>query len=403
MSSIQNLVKTLAGVFIIVAISACSDSGKKSSTNLIAAKPSGGSCDFTSREGDVANLELLGEEEVQTASFAKPFNNAYLQAVLSTSIDESLRFIDQTGVNVFKVPSDKSGCDAIAAAANITSGLQEKWNDLTKDDPKKNQFTLGVYLPKKSENIEALAEKGAILVRENTNRWTVVHEFMHHLFMVELEKAGHTDESIRDNADRDWTAFSNLADNLKIGSDQINLSAQDRKSLEEAFKRATVSLDLFVKSFYLEEMTIEKRLHDLYNKGALKFVPQYAYDSGIGYINASAENAKVFYDMLDKYAVTMGSYKINGSGTELLKISEPANLIRSRLNEITMIVNQYPSRQLVDLDSDQLRYRAKNPNKGRAQVSCPREKLAENLLQKMKKRQNQEKSKGRISLQVKAH
>lgn len=403
MSSMSILAKTFIAVIIAATMISCSDSSKKSSANLIDAKPSGGSCDFTANDGDHANMELLGEEDVQIASFAKPFNEAYLQAVLTTSIEESLKFINQTGVNIFRVPSDNSGCNAIAAATNITDDLQLKWNALTKDDSKKNQFTLGVYLPKKSENIEALDDKAAILVRENTNRWTVVHEFMHHLFMIELEKAGHTDESIRENANRDWTAFTNLADNLKIGSDQINLNAQEQKRLEDAFRKTTVSMDIFVKSFYLEEMTIEKRLHDLYNNGTLKFVPQYAYDSGIGYINGSAENAKVFYEMLDNYATTMASYKIGGSNTELIKVSESANLIRSRLNEITMIVNQYPARQLKDLDSEQLRYRAKNSKNADAQFSCPREKLAEDLLQKMKKRQNRSKSKGRLSLQSKPH
>lgn len=254
MSSLPTIAKTFTGVIIVALMIGCSDSGKKSSTNLIAATPSGGSCDFTAADGDRANFSVIGEEDIEIASFAKPFNATYLQAVLTTSIDESLKFIDRTGVNVFKVPSDKSGCDAIASASNLTVGLQSKWNALTVDDAKNDQFTLGVYLPKQSENIEALDDKAAILVRENTNRWTLVHEFMHHLFMIEQEKLGRTDETIRSNAMNDLNAFDALKQSLKIGSLQINLNSQDQKRLEEAFRKYAESFDIFITSFYLEEL-----------------------------------------------------------------------------------------------------------------------------------------------------
>lgn len=252
-------------------------------------------CEFGSNDGYIAKSLPweVARSTLETAAFEKRFNAAKLSGVLSTSANETIRYIDRDEVTVFKKDSDGIGCSLLAAAQPMDSRLADYWSsESSKTSADGNSRLMGLYLGKTTPIFRKVGRNDAvIIVRENAPRWTLVHEYMHHLFLVESEKQGYNDLEVTNR-------MESLSARLKIIS-----AAPSRAELRESIKimlEVVRLLDTKMVHYTLEEMAIEDRLRDLFARGSFSYVPTYSYDSAAWYISRSGEKAKEVYSSLRK-------------------------------------------------------------------------------------------------------
>ncbi|MBC7371265.1 MAG: hypothetical protein H7326_06860, partial [Bdellovibrionaceae bacterium] len=133
------------------------------------------SCVYTLNQGDTANFGALYTKEISKVYFGKEYNLALLKAVSTASVSSSLDFINRTSATVYKsaaVPTQKCTSDLFAGAKDMTSDVLTRWDDANAGIPE-DSVILGLYLPKvKSATYPSLNDSAAIIVRQNTNRWT---------------------------------------------------------------------------------------------------------------------------------------------------------------------------------------------------------------------------------------
>lgn len=300
------------------------------------------SCEFKSDEGGRSLIGLLSERNVQKAAFSKEYNRSKLEGVLSSSVSETLSYVQSDDVSVFKRENDGMGCSLYEKAPGMPSGVSQYWegvqselslttavasssNKLGKDKVR----VMGVYVGKTSNALtESNETKPFIIVRENSTRWTLVHEFMHHLFMTSALEKGHDDQKMHQK----WKAAMNKLKGFT--SDDIKTEYGLRGATEAVVDYAAANDDLLIHS-YLEEMTIEDQLRADYKAGRLQFVTEYDYQNAGWYIRYSAKNFSQQMDVVDKLSSTLRKAILDSE----LSLGKQSNLLE-KLDPIDKLVTQ---------------------------------------------------------------
>ncbi len=328
--------KFLVTGFVLGSVAACS-SGSDDGKNLTAPKEMNTfSCQFTLTEGGTADYSALGTSKTARTYFEKEFNLNYLAAVYTSSVDETLRFVNLTGATVYKselIPTNLCSSSLYTGAQTMPSDISDKWKSSNKDLPK-GQVILGLYLPKKDSSLFPSLHKGAaIIVRENTNRWTLVHEFMHHLFMLRADETGYDDEGIR----AEYSITKAIIEN--IFSDE---SLDDNKKSQKSalpFARFAKAQDTLLLHYFLEEITIEAILKDASSNGVLKYVPT---EEGNWYIYESAKKALKLYEDISDVASQLLNYLPSSAVAERAAIADLKASIEKRKVTIAALTDRFP-------------------------------------------------------------
>jgi hypothetical protein len=331
--------KFLVTGIVLSSIVACSNSSSDGGGNLRDKKVisyNTKSCEFSLNQGDSAKTWLLGTRDVKTAYFGKEFNRAYLDAVSTASVSETIHFVNQTGATVYKsslVDTKDCSSSLFASADSMPSDIENKWNESTKTDDDSDSFVLGLYLPKTdSAKYPSLTNGAAIIVRENTNRWTVVHEFMHHLFMLRASEQGYDETTARMNYIYGLSELQTIAKRKDLSD------AEKALALVEPLKKYVAGLDSMMIHFTLEEMTIEATLKDSLAGGQLQYVPK----NSNWYINKSAETAveqyQNPYDLAKNIRDVLSADKIS----ERAAMDSIVNLVLSRYVTMSELIRKYP-------------------------------------------------------------
>lgn len=290
------------------------------------------SCNFNLEDGQGAEFGLLDIHDNVPTFFDKEFNQAYFKAIAKANIVSSLEFVNQTGATIYKSASVKSSyCSSplFAQAQTMPYGIATLWSDLTKDDAKNGSVTLGLYLPQNSRPTASLASSAAIIIRENTSRWTLVHEFMHHLFYLRAAETGYSETQSQAELDRA------IEDMQRIAKQRENASAAE---MAEAYIRFANGIDTKLLHFTLEEMTIEAYMKDAYNAGTLDYAPK----SSNYYIQSSGDKASESYDGVEDLGLKMKDWlEMVGNVKELEGVKSVLSNISARRVTIKSLQNRF--------------------------------------------------------------
>lgn len=334
----------LAGKWLIIglvfiSIVACSngDSGKskpledKKSSNYNTK-----SCEYTLTQGDVADHSIIGTSLISKVYFDKEFNQSYLDAVASANVDSTINFVNQTGTTVYKssmIDTKQCSSSLFVGADVMPKDIQNKWDAAIKQTEDTEGFILGLYLPHTNSSLfPSLQSNAAIIVRENTNRWTLVHEFMHHLFLIRSAEQGY-------DQDMSTIKFSKGFEELKAALDRKGISDSElAQGVAEPYINFAESLDERLIHFTLEEMTIEAILKEAYNNNKIKYAPSnsnwYIYSSA----EAALKNYKLIKDLGEQIYLALPSSK----DSLRTKITTILDKVRDRKLEIAQIQQKYP-------------------------------------------------------------
>lgn len=330
--------KFLVTGIVLSSIVACSGSSGGDGKDTRLAPKGGGtySCQFSFTEGGTADYSALGTVNITQAYFDKEYNLNLLAAVYSSSVENTLDFVNQTGATVYKselIPTNLCSLSLFATAKTMTSDVKKRWNSAN-DSLSDDSIILGLYLPKTdSPQYPSLNKGAAIVVRENTNRWTLVHEFMHHLFKVRAAETGYNDETAK-------AEYTKLADALdKIGNDKTLTDEQKYQKGARPFIQYANAADTVYRQYFLEEVTIEATLKDAATAGVLKYVPT---EEGNWYINKNANTALEIYQSLDNAAVEIIKALPVTQAEDIIDLTNLRTVFAKRFESVKKLHTRFP-------------------------------------------------------------
>ncbi len=275
---------------ISLLLAACSGGSSGSSDPAIPDKTGNGdlaSCELKSDAGDAGDSQLLEREMIATGNFGKGYYSNWLEAVLKTSGVETIRLVTQAGVNIYKGKHNKKGCSFFAGLVDAPTDLQAEWDRAQRAN---ENAILGLYLPPDA-GINSIAQTPAIIMREKTDRYTLVHEFFHHNF------SRHRSDKI-ENVQDPRKEFIKLVDKIDGVANAYKRSrtAENAKAyVDLALNVATVA-DEFMVEYTLEEVSIEVELGKKYKSGELKYVSKLSRENGRLYLLSSIDGVGGYKD-----------------------------------------------------------------------------------------------------------
>lgn len=332
--------KALLSFFLLNSLIACSE--KKLSNNLrdkptsTVASYDTKSCKYELLEGDSADFSLVDSVDFTSSYFNKEYNQAHLNAVLTTNVSASIDFINQTGATVYKSSAIASAlCQKplFAQAKALPTDLDTIWSTATGSHQDQDSLILGLYLPRNfDQTAPSLQSTAAIILRENTNRWTLVHEYMHHLFSQRSIELGY-DQNLETSK-----LNSAITEIRRIAQDPTKSESRKFVLLAQPFAQYAKGIDNQMLQFSLEEMTIEATLKKLQNQGSLKYAP-----SGSNwYISVSADKATENYKTIEDLGYKILLELPYTAVEERELIIDALAMAAERMKEIESIRREYP-------------------------------------------------------------
>lgn len=257
------------------------------------------SCLYGFNDGEYAPSSMPAPR-LQKAAFDKMYDLALLDAVSAASGSELVRFAALTGVTYYKVNklstnNRKLGCPFTGTLPLAPDAIVEKFRTVESETQAEDERAalLGFYLP--SSMVRGLTngrhEENLIAVLNDSDKYIMTHEFMHHLFNRESQIS---DSDIRNNINTSYSNYETADQKFKSQENAANLI-----DLVNKFEPMVQNLIVFLKAFYLEEMALETEMHKQYSKGKLKYISSDRRDNADEYILSSAEAAKGTIKQLD--------------------------------------------------------------------------------------------------------
>lgn len=299
-------------------------------------------CQFNAYEGQRAST-TLPSPQLKFTIFNKRYNQALIQAVFSTSAEETQKFVELTGAKYYKVSEVMSelACAFSSFLPSAPSKLENHFRDLNskeKSGTKKGKSSiLGLYLD--SEKVDTLIassdSKASILMVRDADRYTMVHEFMHHLFRIEGAMA--EEEAMK--------IYSSTSSSIMAAIERYNdtRSGQDLLDLSQKFEKGTAALIEVLRSYTLEEIAIEHELGQYFEAGNLKYISDFGRINGDLYILRSVEKIEErFKEQIEDAADSLAkaarenSSLISGDKAEINRISSS---MKRQVNEIKAEMN----------------------------------------------------------------
>jgi hypothetical protein len=237
------------------------------------------SCDFKYDQGDAYSSH---PDELKTTHFSKVYSRHHLKNIHQASAAQTFKYMTEKGqVDVFRGTEASKGCPMFKAIARPPKEFQEKWNESDSSVESDGDKLLGIYLPK-DDLISG--SPATIIVRNDTSRWTLVHEFLHHLFELENIKDGKTQRRM---------IYSYVAATMELNVLLDLKYSEIKPKLQRAIDLAAKILVLYdhlLVGSALEEMTIESEM--MADFSSFSFMPksfrsaksyvEYSYKGGLG-------------------------------------------------------------------------------------------------------------------------
>jgi hypothetical protein len=180
-----SIIPTLIISFSALLLSGCPSETK--GNKVIPEDPSLKACEFKPNEGGAAVSSASTADRIESSGF---FNKNYdvldLEAVLRASTQSTADFVKSLGVAVYKIPGpQKSQCKQFSFLETAPQNLEEQWQEngglVGNEKPRQGGgFLAGLYIDFNAGSRRI--GNPTILIYEPVDRWTIVHEMMHHNF-----------------------------------------------------------------------------------------------------------------------------------------------------------------------------------------------------------------------------
>lgn len=349
-SVIISVIIMAAGLPMILAMASCSKSGDdgakaKTDPGLCSEGYKANACAYGHADGNQITT-FATQPKIAAVHYGKNLDLSKLTPTYLASTDSIHEFTQYNGLNVYKTEGG-CGCEMFAEFAPAPESLMTYWSQVNKDT---GNYLLGLFLPEKKVKTitQDSIKKASLLVRTDTDKWTLVHEYMHFLFDQQRLKEGVSTESVLGQLD---AAAQTLQLKIKdeLDSEGSFKSNADKKSYALAYVDYLKSTLRYLKSFALEEVTIEGHLSEKYENGQFSQVTKYARYGAAGYLSSKYESYKNKVSFLKT-----GMYKDPDSGksehiyvgsdellTELSSSNDPEMLmIKNELSKALDDLNQ---------------------------------------------------------------
>ncbi len=300
--------------------------------------------------GEAPRGNHLQNNFVTENAFNKPYDRADLDAVLNASAVQTSVYVMDMGVNVYRIPRARNQCPMFYALPEVPSNLRAVWDEIAGGSGQ-GQLAGAYFEICEGTCPDKSMANPTILVHEASDRWTLVHEMMHHNFNA-LRKASST-ESINSIRERVRSGQVNL-EQLVDSYDQ-NRNRQTLTSIANQVYTLINSIYVLMVNTTFEEIAIESLLLEEAAAGNYTFISRDSAQSAIWYIKLSRQ------DGLRHFAAF---------SDVLLKISREAS--RNEWRDINTIVERAQS----DIDT----VRAKTANiLSRAETNAAKAQRRSNL------------------------
>lgn len=267
------------------------------------------SCEFAINEGGKALSVSPTDLGFQKAAFGKSISLKSVEAVLQASGEETIKFAAVQGVQFYKVTKmQHQRCTPYQILPEANEAMTLEFEDAEAGFP--GSTILGLYLSKGSS--PASKDQAVTLVREDVSRWTIIHEFMHHLF----DQARRID-GLPLNGDI-YSIYLAAEENLKAVKKELNALSNGELPPEallvkafQATKESIISTRDYLIRYPLEEMAIESVMQSGFKSRQLGFVPD-RRSSSSRYVNVSYLTAKNKLDELQTFSQELLVQLFNG-------------------------------------------------------------------------------------------
>lgn len=297
------------------------------------------SCEYSADEGKNYGASR-STMPVINGYFGKAYNKDWLANVGHTSMRDTVTAIELTGTKVYysNAISEKS-CKNFAFTNKLPSDLGQEWQKNDVRGPK-GEFMAGLYLIKGSRNLDSLKTNSAVIIREDANRWTLVHEFMHHNFKSQAVLKGYDDDLVHEKLRSLSKNIATILNNAKL---------QNREKVKTAtplFIELVDVLDLLTVQYFLEEIAVEATLQDKYDAGDLTFVPAGSYGNATWYIGHSKKKALEMYSSMDElYTKLRDLARFSGANREYFQLDHHKELKEKRLAQLEEMLKEQEDRK----------------------------------------------------------
>lgn len=310
------------------------------------------SCKYSYNTGGSALMGNLNSTLISTEAFQKKFNRMQFDAIANASIGETVRYAQASGIELYKAPAGREGgCQNYASLPAMPWDLQNFWDSITSKDGPDTGFTLAVYLPKNEDSeVATTKNQTSIVIRTLNDRYTLVHEFMHHLFYTKAAEMGHTDSKIKKEVEQTLDVLIAADKAFSANKSEVNQNALVLALVN--FTNAKLNLDLH---FSLEEMAIENFLRTQSKNGTLTYVSKYGPYNGAKYIESSGNNAtkdtRLLIQIKDEIRGELNSF-YTSTAQDSQKLNTLSSVLYSRLSAIEDVINKNPVPGSFPEDSD---------------------------------------------------
>ena len=252
------------------------------------------SCTFTFDQGP-ALLSQGRRPGYTVVNFQKSLDQGPLLTHVGASAYQMVNYIEELGVDIFAVPQPSKGCRNFSSLRQPPESLKRFFQDI--DRAIGGGTLLGLFLSE-SRVVEYGGNRPVIMIRDDADRWTLAHEFIHSLFAsyrVQVEKF---DDQVF--VDLWMQVYSESQTQFKyVRSGNLSNDPVAAESISDQWLRYTPMALSYLKLFPLEEMAIESLLQDLYRKGRMDTVTDFNLLNSNSYIESNFRFAR---DMLDQTA-----------------------------------------------------------------------------------------------------
>ncbi|MCX7978024.1 MAG: hypothetical protein N2578_03385 [Bdellovibrionaceae bacterium] len=228
------------------------------------------SCAWDPQAGPSVVAFPQNSQEVSLA-FGKPINYSLFEPLLNASTNASVQYIQSQGVDLFRASGYSNSCPNFRLLPEPPAKAKWFWDQLASQS-----FLLGLFLPARLTSIYSLT-RDTIILRVDTTRYTLLHEYMHHLFEQSRKARGIDMDQVLDELDEARAEFNSLSPSLRAG---------DPVRTATLWLRYIQLQTLVWKNFPLEEVAIEKQMIDEVRRGRLTMATDFDLRSGKAYIQA---------------------------------------------------------------------------------------------------------------------
>ena len=260
---------------------------------------------------------------ITTAAFGKKIDSARFESVLAASPRATLTTIEREGARVYRVPLQAGTCALFAPVTEVPDDLWPIWSQA---NATVGGGMLALFLP--SDRVRAQGHREpVIMIRADSDRYTLVHEYLHFLF----------DQSREGSESELLPLFEARAAKLRtlLPVRPGDLERRERAlELTDAWAGTADVLIPLLDGFPLEEMAVESLLSTARREGRLQAVTDYSRRNGDRYIRSNWNRARPLLENLadDARMLTTALAKL-GQATALARIEKIAAEVDKRKTE----------------------------------------------------------------------